>query len=377
MPLAPEAQEVWMDAHRRAWYNPSALYRGSLQVSVLLDEVRERVAEYLQCVPGCIVFNSGATEGNNTFFHYVQRVFPQEGILLLSKGEHPSVYASIQSLFPGRYEWLEHDVHGRVDLEALEQRLKRGGCVSVSVLAANNESGLLQPWRELADLCKRYQVWYHCDATQWLGKLPARGLGACDFVTVSAHKLGGPKGAGFIKIPQACSLVSLLGGGQEMGHRSGTENYPGIASMVRALEIAQDHASKGTDARAKWRDAFEGALLKAIPKVEIVGRGAERLWNTSLCLMPGYDGVQWARKLDRAGFCVGVGSACSSAKETASSMLLQLGYSERVAKGAIRISSGWSTQEGDWQALLGAIQDIWVERNAHSADTSLVDIDTL
>jgi cysteine desulfurase len=136
--------------------------------------------------------------------------------------------------------WVELDGNGVVQLERLEALLTDGAIGAVSVMAANNETGVVQPWREISALCRRHRVAYHCDASQWLGKLPSTGLGAAGWVTATAHKFGGPKGTGFLVLPeQAEGFRSQQGGEQERGHRAGTEDFPGIAAMVAALADAE------------------------------------------------------------------------------------------------------------------------------------------
>jgi len=274
----------------------------------------------------------------------------------------------------------------------------------VAIMAANNETGVLQPWREALAICLQWEVPYFCDAAQWIGKLPAFGLGECTFVSGAAHKFGGPKGVGLLKCPAKGRVEPLLRGGpQEEGRRAGTENVAGILSMLAALEVreklmrdtdqptpAPSQEGSGSRTRAassppgrgqgwvstsakpgsclaaeaiqlrlRWRDAFIDRLLDALPDAEVVGLRQPRLWNTVSALMPNADGQQrWVVKLDKLGFAVSTGSACSSGKEEPSHVIAAMSYSPHEAGRVLRFSGGWETTEPDWHALIEALQTV-------------------
>jgi cysteine desulfurase len=251
---------------------------------------------------------------------------------------------------------------GVVDLDWLAEQLQRTRPGFIAVMAANNETGVLQPWREVLALCRRRQVPLFCDAVQWVGKLPARGLGECDFVTGSAHKFGGPKGVGFVKCPAHGRVEPLLlGGPQEDGRRAGTENVAGVWSMLAALEARERALAAGEHvARQAWRERFEQQLTASLAGAQIVGAGQERLWNTVSALMPEGDAKhRWVVKLDKAGFAVSTGSACASGKETPSHVLAAMGYTPAEASRALRFSSGWETTAEDWLALLQGLDQVY------------------
>jgi cysteine desulfurase len=228
-------------------------------------------------------------------------------------------------------------------------------------MAANNETGSLQPWREVLELCREQAIPFFCDAVQWIGKLPARGLGACDFVCGGAHKFGGPRGVGFLKCPAQGRVEPLfVGGPQEDGRRAGTENVPGVLAMLAALDAREKMlATDETKARRGWREHFEQRLLQDLPGSEIVGAGAERLWNTVSALMPETDCPQrWVIKLDKLGCAVSTGSACASGREKPSHVLAAMRCPEASASRVLRFSSGWETTEADWQALLEGLRAV-------------------
>jgi cysteine desulfurase len=225
-------------------------------------------------------------------------------------------------------------------------------------MAANNETGVLQPWREVRALCREHDVPFFCDAAQWIGKLPARGLGECDFVSGSAHKFGGPQGVGFLKVPKQFRSL-IVGGPQEEGRRAGTENVAGVLAMIAALEEREAALNAGViDERARWREEFERELQAALPGVAIVGAGAARLWNTTAAIMPEVADCRqrWVVKLDKLGYAVSTGSACASGKEQTSHVLAAMQVSADEASRALRFSGGWETTREDWLRLLDGLR---------------------
>jgi cysteine desulfurase len=351
-PLSPAAREAWLKASDRHWFNASSLYREAGFTANALSAARERLADLLGCEAERIVFTSGATEANNALLaqlHSGQK-------LAYSAIEHPSVFAA--SCAAQRIV-LPVDEHGVLCLEAL-QRTVQEGCTMVSVMAANNESGTLQPWREVADLCQSAGVKFHTDASQWLGKLPADGLGRCPYITGSAHKFGGPKGVGFLVLKDEDEALKWLRGGpQESGRRAGTENYPGIEAMVTALETC----ATPTD-RSSLRDAFEQDMLAHFPELRVIGQRSARLWNTSLLVMPRHSNLKWLTRLSRRGFAISTGSACSSGKEGSSVVVQALGATPNELRRVVRLSSGWDTTAEDWQALSAAFAEVGAELDA-------------
>jgi cysteine desulfurase len=229
-------------------------------------------------------------------------------------------------------------------------------------MAANNETGVIQPWREIARLCARHRVQYLCDATQWLGKLPGSGLGGVGWLVASAHKFGGPKGTGLLVFPeQSDSFSAQAGGQQENGHRGGTEDVPSICAAAAALAEAEQSKVFLEDLRLRWRDDFARAVLTALPGARIVAPDAERLWNTVSLMLPRIENTRWVTKLDKRGFQVSTGSACASRKDGPSHVLAALGLPPDEARRVIRISSGWETTEADWRALLDALAAVAAE----------------
>jgi len=344
--LHPAARDAWLAA---PWHNPSSLYREAAAAHEYLEDCRQRLADILDCDSGELIFVSGATEANNAVLdHFIRHGRP----IAVSAIEHPSIRE------PAAGAWrIPTGSDGIVSLDAVRDRLRENRPALVSLMAANNETGVLQPWPDCLTLCRNAGVAYHCDAAQWLGKLPASGLGECDFLTGSAHKFGGPKGVGFLKVSAAHGpLRWLRGGPQEERQRAGTENLPGIAAMVAALETVECRLAE----RDKWelhRNEFEAAIRSTIPDIRIVAADSPRLWNSVLLVMPRHPNVKWLARLSREGFQVSTGSACSSG-EGASEVLAAMGLAADALGRVIRVSSTWDQTSADWAALAGAFADI-------------------
>jgi len=357
-PLLPEAREAWLEASDKFIGNPSSPHRVGSRADMHLQTARVKLADILGCDPLDIVWTSGATESNNMVLHHLARTVPSTARICLSSIEHPCVMSAARNYFGQRRRLIPVDKTGMIDLEWLETELAKNRPALVGVMAANNETGVLQPWQHVAELCREKEVPFFCDAAQWLGKLPALGLGRCDFVSGCAHKFGGPKGVGFLKVAPGPFHALIHGGQQEEGRRAGTENVAGVSAMLAALEVREaaiglrKHVSQ-----AAWRNEFERRLAKSLP-VEVLGQVADRLWNTTSVLMPEADCQQrWVVKMDRHGFAVSTGSACASGKEEPSHVLSAMGYENVQAGRVLRFSSGWETTESDWMQLLeGVIQ---------------------
>jgi cysteine desulfurase len=341
-PLLPEAREAWLRASERHWHNPSSLYRDAGIASQMLEAARERLAELIGVEAERIVFTSGATEANNMLFAAFQGQ-----TTAISTIEHPSVREAAR-------HWTrvsEFDAHSAMPADA----------ALVSVMAANNESGELLPWQEVAERCRERGIPFHTDATQWLGKLAA-DFSVYDYVTGSAHKFGGPKGAGFLVLRDENEHVRLLyGGPQENGRRAGTENYPAIEAMVTALETI---TARMTACNASGRDAFEQAMQASFEGLRIISAELPRLWNTSLMVMPRHENLKWLTRLSRRGFSISTGSACSSGKEGSSVVVTALGASPEELRRVVRLSGGWETTKEEWLELASAFAEVGGELDA-------------
>jgi cysteine desulfurase len=363
-PVMPAAQAAWLEATEKYIGNPSSPHRLGQRADAALQAAREQLAAFLGCDAMDIVWTSGATESNNMVLYHLERSAPVDAEVWASAIEHPCVLAAADLYFPKRTRRIPVSRAGVADIDWLRDELRKRKPALVGVMAANNETGVLQPWREALALCHEAKVPFFCDAAQWVGKLPARGLGSCDFVSGCAHKFGGPKGVGFLKCPSHSRTAPLLvGGKQEDGRRAGTENVAGVLSMMEALKVREQAlASREHHLRMAWREAFERNLLDRLPGSEIVGARTERLWNTVSALMPEADCQQrWVVKLDKFGYAVSTGSACASGREESSHVLAAMGRTPGEAGRVLRFSSGWETSETDWEALLRGLLKVQTE----------------
>ena len=364
-PLHPASREAWLRASEMHWHNPSSLYREAGAAKRKLEEARERLGELLGCEPERILFTSGATESNNALFAFLRNKLDADQWILSSAIEHPSVRDPLQQEFANRVSLARTTASGELDMEDFARQIVQPEIAFATVMAANNECGLLHPWKKIAGLCLAQEVPFHTDAAQWIGKLPAHELGRCDYVTGCAHKFGGPKGVGFLVMrDETEALAFLRGGPQEEGRRAGTENYPGIEAMVTALETLAPGLSVIADKQASLRDSFETAMLALFDGLRLIGAGPQRLWNTSMFVLPRHDNRKWLARLSKRGFAVSTGSACSGGQDGSSVVLAALGASDDEMRRVIRVSAGWQTTAEDWRGLLQAFTQTKHEMDA-------------
>jgi len=363
-PLSDAARDAWLRASESHWQNPSSLYHAAAAVKRKLEDARGRLGEFLGCEPERIVFTGGATESNNALFARLGESLDKEKRVLSSAIEHPSVREPLRRAFGGRVSLVRTTARGEFDSDEFARQVGRGDVGLVTAMAANNECGLLLPWREIARLCRERGIPFHTDAAQWIGKLPAHELGACDFVTGCAHKFGGPKGSGFLVMRDEGGALSFLRGGpQEEGRRAGTEDYPGIEAMVTALEELTPRLAEVARGQSALRDGFENSMRIVFPELRVIGEGADRLWNTSMFVLPCGDNRRWLARLSQRGFAVSTGSACSAGHDGSSVVLEALGASADEMRRVIRVSGGWATSPVDWRSLAGAFEAVAGEMN--------------
>lgn len=375
-PLSSAGKQALLDGLESYWANPSSPYRDSAQVHNALEEARQSLAERFQKPANELVFTGGATEANNASIQYLARQIPADSKLLISPFEHPSVSEMVDISLAGRVRRLKAHEDGRIDMQDLKDALGSATIGACSLMAVNNESGVIQPWEQAAQFCREAGVLFHCDASQWFGKCEGGDFSNCDFVVGCAHKFCGPKGVGFVALSsKSHGFKSLLGGGQESGRRGGTENVPSILSMVAALNEAEARLENMIH-QSTYRDEFEDCLASDISGAVCIGNTVTRLPNTSFMIMPRFENVRWVRKLDLRGFQVSTGSACSTGSTHSSPLLEALGLPEDAGRRTIRVSSGSETLGSDWQALSGAFHEVWKELSSseRSGDTEVISI---
>lgn len=364
-PLRPEVAEVFARVQALPG-NPSSVHAEGRAARAAIETAREQVAALVGALAKNVVFTSGGTEAANTVLTpSLRRVGESEGAarLLVGAGEHVCVLHGHR--FPAeRVECVALDRDGVVDLSALRAGLDRadGGRALVSLQAANNETGVLQPVAEASRLVHERGGLLHCDAVQAAGRVPVNlaGLGA-DVVTLSAHKLGGPKGVGAIafasdRLEMGDRLVR--GGGQERGGRAGTEAVAAIAGFGTAAALTfRDLDGEGARLLA-LRDFCEAGLRRMAPEVVVFGAKAERLPNTLAFAVPGLWAETAVIALDLDGVAVSSGSACSSGKVGRSHVLEAMGFPASLAEGAVRISLGWATTQDDVNRFISAFEKL-------------------
>ena len=322
-PAVREAMRVAMDVEG----NASSVHREGRAARKLLDDSRETIARGIGVIAPMISFTSGGSEANNLAI----KGAPVERILA-SAIEHPSVIEATKAVRKPA-EFIPVTVEGVVDLEVLEKMLE-GPKALVSVMLANNETGVIQPLREIVALAQAHGALVHTDAVQAFGKIPVNfGLLGVDMMTLAAHKVGGPTGTGALVVRDGLALEPLIhGGGQELRRRAGTENLAGIAGFAAA---AKENQLSVSALRDQLEDALEGAV--------IFGGNTPRLPNTTNFSYPGMSAETLLMNFDLDGIAVSSGSACSSGKVTKSHVLTAMAVAPDLARGAIRISLGWNT----------------------------------
>lgn len=362
-PVLPQVAQAVSDALLRTG-NPSSVHRFGRLVRRTVDDAREAVAALVGMSAANVVFTSGGSEANNLAL----RGFAQSGTAqgtLVSAVEHASVLEALP-----RARVIPVDADGIVDVSALEDLLGHTqGTALVSVMLANNETGVIQPVADIADMAHGAGALVHCDAIQAAGKRPLdMGELGVDLLSLSAHKIGGPQGVGALIVRDGLDPEPLIrGGGQERRRRAGTENVPGIAGFGVAARHARE-AAPGYAQRAALRDEMELRVLAAAPDAVVHGAGAARLANTSCIGLPGVTGEIQVMTLDLAGIAVSAGSACSSGKVTPSHVLGAMGLDDEAAKSAIRVSLGAETTPGHIDRFVEVWSDMARRRDTGSRE---------
>lgn len=334
--------------------NPSSVHGPGREARAAVEDARARVAALVGTDPANIVFTGSGSEANN-----LALAGPRPARILASAVEHPSILRPAAER-PGHFALIPVDGEGVVDLGALEALLAEpdDGPVLVTVMAANNETGAIQPVAEVVRLARAAGALVHCDAVQAAGRIPVDfdGLGP-DSMSLSAHKLGGPKGVGGLAVRPGMELAPLIsGGGQERGLRAGTENVSGIVGFAAAADsgLGELQAGKEIARQQGLRDRLEAEVHKHAPEARVISAGAERLANTSCLALPGHKAETLVIALDLAGISVSAGSACSSGKVEPSHVIAAIAPGPEIAASAIRVSLGYGTTDEDVDAFVAA-----------------------
>jgi len=342
--------------------NPSSPHAEGRAARAILDEAREEIARLAGVEAAEVIFTSGGTESNNLALRGMTAQAQARGRrvrIVTSAVEHPSVLETCRALEAGgaQVELLRVDQDGLVDPEDLESSLRREGADIVSIMHANNETGVIQPLEELAAVAARHGAAFHSDMAQSAGKISVTGAApGASAVTLASHKIGGPPGIGALVLGRGTKLVSQLsGGGQEEGRRAGTESAflaAGFSAALRLLDLERSRAL------ARLRDRIESELPLLSEGARVHGGSAPRVPNTTSFFLPDLPGRHLVVQLDLLGFAISTGSACSTGSARPSHVLEAMGCPPAEAVDSVRISLAPSTREEEVDALLEALREV-------------------
>jgi len=360
-PLDPAVIEEMLPFLTKYYGNPSSGYAFAARARKAVDLARERLAALLGCAPSEIFFTSGGTESNNAVIHSALaysaiaaakagQFEPHGKHIVTSAVEHSAVLRPCQDLEKHgcAVTFLGVDRDGNLDLGELEAAI-RPETALVSMMWANNETGVLFPVQKIAEICRRKGVLFHTDAVQAVGKIPIRlRETAINFLSLSAHKFHGPKGVGALYVNGRTRFGPLIaGGGQENGRRGGTENVAGIVGLGKAAELALKYLAEGKGSVHSMRDRFEKAILESVSGASVNGTGALRIPNTSSLSFEGIESSNALLLLDRHGICCSAGSACRTGSQEASHVLRAMNPNGDGARRSLRFSFGRFNTEAD------------------------------
>jgi len=352
-PIDSEVLDTMVPYLEEYYGNPASVHSYGRKARTAVDRAREQVASLVKVHPGQVIFTSGGTEANNLALKGIAST-KRTNVIAISEIEHTSVIAPAQAMQKRGWELdlIKADSDGHVLPEALNEVIREGTCL-VSVMLANNETGVIQDVAAISELARAHDIIVHTDAVQAAGKMPVdfESTGA-HMMSLSAHKLYGPKGVGALIVNKSLELEPLIHGiGHEMGVRGGTENVAGIVGFGKAAEIAAHKLEKRTNHLFELRRYLEAGLHQTAG-ITIVAEHSQRLSNTVCILVPGIEGETLLMNLDRAGVAVSSGSACASGSTNPSHVLLAMGIDRDLARCAIRISLGKDNIQADADILL-------------------------
>lgn len=353
-PLLPEAWEAMQPYFLTSWGNPSSSYRFGAQVKIRVEDAREQVASLIGAEANEVLFTSSATESNNSGIDAALRANPDKSHIVTSSIEHSAVLNYCKSAEQKGYKvsYLKVGMSGAVNIDELSQVITENTAV-VSIMWANNETGVINPMGKIAAICKSRGVLLHCDAAQAVGKVKVDlSELQINYLTISAHKMYGPKGIGALFIKKGTPFEAMvIGGRQENGRRGGTENVPAIIGFGKAAEVAQAQLGKRNESVSRLRDALESRIKEEIPSLKIYGQNSERLPNTTNIGFDGVDSDAMVAYLDTNGICVSSGSACMTQAPTPSHVILAMTQSRERANEALRLSLSHLNSEKEMEVV--------------------------
>jgi cysteine desulfurase len=346
----------------KIYSNPSSVYRFAQRARKAIEDARGYVAQLLSASPEEIVFTSGGSESNNTAIKGIALQYQSKGKhIITSKTEHHSVLGPCEFLEKQGFtvSYLNVDEYGIIDLKQLRRTITKD-TVLVSAMYANNETGTIGPIKDIAQICRQHQICFHTDAVQAAGKIPlnVESLGI-DLLSLSAHKIYGPKGVGALYVRKGLNFMPLIhGGSHEKNRRAGTENVNAIVGLGEAARLAQQEMAAQEKRVRLLRDKLEQRLIKKIPELKVNGHPTKRLFNTLNICIRHTDGESVLINLDFKGICVSSGSACTSGSLEPSHVLLAMGIPSELAYGSLRFSLGKYSCEKEIETVLEVLPKI-------------------
>jgi cysteine desulfurase len=358
-PIAPEVLGAMMPYLTTEWGNPSSSYRFGSKLKSVIETARGQVAELLGAQPREIIFTGCATESNNAAIHAALKANPGKRHIITSAVEHSSVLNYCMALEEDGYSvtHLPVDRCGLLRLADLEGALTDNTAV-VSLMWANNETGVLFPVEDIARICKARGVLFHCDAVQAAGKVPVDVGGIpVDYLSITGHKFGAPKGVGALYIRRKAPFwPHLHGGHQERGRRGGTENVAHIVGMGKAAELALKKLPDYDRTVRPLRDLLEDGILNSVPDTELNGHKTQRLANTTNISFPGIESAALLLLLDQEDVCASAGSACLADSDEPSHVIQAMKPDSEAGRQAIRFSLGLGTTDEDVRQTRAAVE---------------------
>ena len=337
-----EVLESMISYMEQGYGNPSSIHRQGRTAKRAVEKARRQIASLINADSSEILLTSGGTESNNTALFGAATKHPSSQIII-SSVEHDAILEPCARLASMGFDivYLSVDKFGTVDLSSLAESITEKTRL-VSIMFANNEVGTIEPISEIAKICKDKRVLFHSDAVQAAGKIPidVKELGV-DMLSISSHKINGPKGIGALYVRDGVSIYPvILGGGQEGGMRSGTENVVGIVGFGKACELARDNLAKYSQKMAELQNNLVSQITREIPETTLNGHPSERLPNNAHLTFLGVNGEDLIIKLDEYGVCASTGSACSVHTQKASHVLQSMGFSHEQITGSLRLTLG-------------------------------------
>lgn len=361
-PTAPEVLAAMLPYFSECWGNASAVYATGREARRAIENARKEVAKAIGALPQEICFTSGGSESDNTAIRGTARALREKGKHIITTAiEHHAVLKTCRQLEQEGFEVtrVRPDGEGRIDPEEIRKAIRKD-TILVTVMAANNEIGTLEPVGEIGRICREQGVVFHTDAVQAAGAvaIDVREAG-CDLLSLSGHKFYGPKGIGALYIREGTRLDPLIAGGQqERGFRAGTENLPGIVGLGKAITLAVENLDRNAGQMRRMRDRLTEGLLASVPGAALNGPREERLPNNCSIRFDGIDGEALLLRLDLAGIAASAGSACTAGNQETSHVLKAIGLTEEEAGSSLRLTTGIHTTEEEVDETVRTVREI-------------------